>query len=68
MKKRLYRSQYDRKIAGICGGLAEYFSIDATIIRLIAVFLLIVTVGFPMVIGYVIAAAIIPNDEDVNQA
>ncbi|MCM3760649.1 PspC domain-containing protein [Alkalihalobacillus oceani] len=68
MKKRLYRSQYNRKIAGVCGGLAEYFSIDATILRLVAVFLLIVTIGFPMVIAYVIAAVIIPNDEDVNPA
>jgi phage shock protein C len=33
--RRLYRSVSDRKIAGVCGGLAEYFSIDPTIVRLI---------------------------------
>lgn len=36
MKKRLYRSESNRQIAGVCGGIAEYFNLDdATIIRLI---------------------------------
>jgi Putative stress-responsive transcriptional regulator len=35
--KRLYRSNKNRMLAGICGGLAEYFNIDPTIVRLIAV-------------------------------
>ena len=35
MKNRLYRSESDKKIAGVCGGIAEYFGIDSTIIRLI---------------------------------
>ncbi len=65
--KRLYRSQYDRKIAGVCGGIAKYFSIDPTIVRILAVVLAIVTAAFPVLIGYLIAAAIIPNEEDVNQ-
>ena len=37
MPKRLYRSRNDRKIWGVCGGLAKYFNIDPTIIRVIAV-------------------------------
>ena len=37
--KKLYRSNTDRKLCGVCGGLAEYFDIDPTIIRLIFVFL-----------------------------
>ena len=37
--KRLYRSRDDRMIAGVCGGLAEYFSIDPTIVRLVLLFL-----------------------------
>lgn len=36
MTKKLYRSKTDRKIAGICGGLGEYFDIDPTWIRIIA--------------------------------
>lgn len=39
--KKLYRSTTDKKIAGVCGGLAEYFEIDATFVRVIAVILLI---------------------------
>jgi len=33
--RKLYRSQTDRKLAGVCGGLAEYLNVDATIIRVI---------------------------------
>lgn len=64
--KRLYRSQYDRMIAGVCGGIANYFSIDPTIVRLIMVVLFFVTAGFPLLIGYFVAALIIPNEEDVR--
>lgn len=35
--KKLYRSRKDRKIAGVCGGIAEYFNIDSTLVRLLAV-------------------------------
>lgn len=35
MDKKLYRSLTDRKISGVCGGIAKYFGIDATIVRLI---------------------------------
>ncbi|MBS3149725.1 PspC domain-containing protein, partial [Candidatus Woesearchaeota archaeon] len=34
-KKRLYRSIKDRKIAGVCGGMAEYFDVDPTVVRLL---------------------------------
>lgn len=39
MKKKLYRSEKDKKIAGVCGGLAEYFDIDPTLVRLAWIFL-----------------------------
>ncbi|MCK0472986.1 PspC domain-containing protein [Halalkalibacter sp. APA_J-10(15)] len=64
--KRLYRSQYDRKLAGICGGLADYFKIDATIIRIVMVILFCISIGFPMLVAYIIGAFIIPNEEDVS--
>ena len=38
-KKKLYRSVSDRKIAGVCGGIAEYLNMDSTIVRIIAVLL-----------------------------
>jgi phage shock protein C len=41
MRKKLYRSNTDRIIAGVCGGIAEYFDIDPVIVRIIAIILLL---------------------------
>jgi len=57
--KRLYRSTTDMKIAGVCGGLAEYFKIDPTIIRIIFIILLLPG-GFPGFIPYVIMWIVVP--------
>jgi phage shock protein C len=46
MTKRLYRSTENHMIAGVCGGIAQYFNIDPVIVRLIAVILLL-SGGFP---------------------
>ncbi len=60
MKKKLYRSTDKRMLAGICGGLSDFFGIDVTIIRIIwAVLSLFYGVG---IIIYIIAIFIIPND------
>ncbi|HEV8353953.1 MAG TPA: PspC domain-containing protein [bacterium] len=56
---RLYRSRSDRWIAGVCGGLAEYFGVDATAVR-IAFVLLALWQGFGVLI-YVVLALIIPE-------
>jgi phage shock protein PspC (stress-responsive transcriptional regulator) len=58
--KRLYLSQSDKKIAGVCGGLAEYMEIDPTLVRLVAVVLGVITGVVPFLIAYLIAWAIIP--------
>lgn len=63
MKKRLYKSTKDKKIFGVCGGVAEYFNMDPTIIRLIAV-LLIFGWGSGLLF-YIVAALIMPEDVDV---
>ena len=58
-KKRLYKSATDKKIAGVCGGIAEYFNIDSTIVRLIAVALIFFgTGGFW---AYLIAMIVMPD-------
>jgi len=58
MVKKLYRSRTDRRIWGICGGLAKYFNIDPTIVRVIAVASLFVgTLGFWI---YIIMALVVP--------
>jgi len=56
--KKLYRSRKDSKIAGVCGGIAEYFNVDSTIIRLLAV--LTIFFGGGGIIAYIIAWLIIP--------
>jgi phage shock protein C len=59
--KRLFLSQTDRKLAGVCGGLAEYLDIDPTIVRLLTVVVGLITGGFPMLIGYILAWIIVPR-------
>ncbi|HLQ71088.1 MAG TPA: PspC domain-containing protein [Bacillota bacterium] len=66
MYKRLTRSNNERMVAGVLGGLANYFRIDPTIIRLGFVAFAICTAIFPMVIMYIIAAIIIPNESGVH--
>ncbi|OGN62614.1 MAG: hypothetical protein A3F09_05315 [Chlamydiae bacterium RIFCSPHIGHO2_12_FULL_49_11] len=60
--KRLFRSRRDRKIAGICGGLAKYFRVDSTIVRIIFILVLFLTGFFPMFIVYVTGIAVIPEE------
>ena len=59
--KRLYKSNTNRMICGVCGGLGEFFGIDATIIRLIVAILGCTSTG---IIFYIIAAIIIPPNPD----
>ena len=59
MKKKLYRSKKDRKIAGVCGGIAEYFDIDSNLVRLLTVLTLFL--GGAGVVTYIIAWIIIPE-------
>ncbi len=57
--KKLYKSRTDKKLCGVCGGIAEYFEIDSTIIRLLWV-LLAFFVGSG-ILAYIIAALIMPE-------
>ncbi len=62
-KKKLFRSKSDRRIAGVLGGLADYFNIDATILRIAYVLLSIFVLGCPVIV-YLVAALIIPEEPD----
>lgn len=62
---KLYRSSTNKKLAGVCGGMAEHFDIDATIVRLIWAFLTFLSWGTGLIL-YVIAAFIIPEEETVK--
>ncbi|MBN2588237.1 MAG: PspC domain-containing protein [Sedimentisphaerales bacterium] len=59
--RKLYISKTDRKIFGVCGGIGETYDIDPTLIRLIVVFLCIVTAIVPVLLTYLAAWAIIPT-------
>ncbi len=63
MAKKLYRSSKQRMIAGVCGGLAEYFDMDVNIMRLLFVAISLLSVLFPMLIFYIIAWIIVPEKE-----
>lgn len=60
--ERLYRSKSNRVIAGVCGGFAEYFRIDPTIIRIIWILISLSGTG---ILAYIIAAIIMPDEEKV---
>ena len=61
MNKKLYRSDTQVKISGVCGGIAEYFNIDATIVRLVWVLVTLLNL-FAGVVAYVACVFIIPVD------
>ena len=60
MEKKLYRSRTDKKICGVCGGLAKYFNIDPTLVRLgVALFTLFGGCGL---LAYIVCALVIPEE------
>ena len=60
MKKRLYKIEQGKKLDGVCGGIAEYFDIDHTLVRLVWVILCML--GGSGFLAYIIAAIIIPSE------
>ena len=59
MEKRLYKSSQNKMIDGVCGGIAEYFGIDPTVVRL--VWALFSLMGGSGILAYIIAAIVIPR-------
>ncbi len=59
--KRLYRSETNKVLAGVLGGLGEYFDVDPVVLRLAFVFLLLATAVVPGVIAYIAAVFIVPR-------
>jgi phage shock protein PspC (stress-responsive transcriptional regulator) len=57
--RKLYRSQTQRMIAGVCGGLAEYFNVDATLMRVL--FLLLAVFGGSGIVIYIVMWIIVPD-------
>lgn len=65
--KRLYRSRTDRRVAGVCGGIADYLAIDPTIVRVIWVILSLAGAGGPGLILYVVLAMVVPEEPEFVQ-
>ncbi|MFO7866330.1 MAG: PspC domain-containing protein [Candidatus Aminicenantes bacterium] len=63
MAKKLYRSKSKKMIGGVCAGLAQYFDLDVSLLRLIFVAAAIVTAFFPVFVFYIVAWIIIPGKE-----
>ncbi len=68
MSKKLYKSQ-NKLIFGVCGGIADYFNMDPTIIRLLMIILLVVSFGTGLIV-YIVAAVIMPDRhvDDMNDS
>jgi phage shock protein C len=58
--RKLYRSRTDRKLAGVCGGLAQYFKLDATLIRVL--FVLLTVLGGSGLLVYLAMWIIVPDE------
>jgi phage shock protein C len=58
--RRLYRSRTNRKLAGVCGGLAQYFNTDATLIRVL--FVVLALLGGPGLVIYLVLWIVVPEE------
>ncbi len=63
MEKKLYKSNTDKKLCGVLGGLAKYLNIDSTILRIIYVLLSLFVLGCPIII-YIILALVMPQEPE----
>ena len=67
MTKKLYRSQNNKVLTGLLGGLAEYFDLDASLIRLGFIVLVVLTGIVPFVLAYIIGALVVPLDPKMSE-
>ncbi len=58
--KKLYKDRWDKKIAGICGGIGNYIGVDPSLIRVLFVFICVITGVLPLVVVYLVAYLIMP--------
>lgn len=63
--RKLYRSSRDRKIFGVCGGLAEYMGVDATLLRILLIVVAVFSAG-SVILVYIIAGFVIPREEYIG--
>jgi len=66
--RKLMRSRADKKIAGVCAGLAHHFDLDVSLVRLLAIFLTLATGLCPGIVTYLLAWIIIPSEPELKPA
>lgn len=64
--RRLTRSNRNKMIAGVCGGLAEYLDVDPTVMRVLYILVSIVSAAFPGILAYIILMFLMPPPEEVT--
>ena len=64
--KRLVLDEKDKKVTGLCAGIANYLEVDVTVVRLIVMTAIIMTTVLPGLIAYFIAASITPKEGEVT--
>ena len=62
-KKKLYRSRSDRMVSGVCGGMADYFSVDSTVVRLIFALAILLSFGGGL-LAYIICLVLMPLEPE----
>ncbi|HAY35578.1 MAG: PspC domain-containing protein [Bacteroidetes bacterium] len=60
--RKLKKTPHDKMVAGVCGGIADYFGIDSTLVRVGYVILSVLATGFPGLIVYIILAFVMPDN------
>ncbi|KUP08094.1 membrane protein [Bacillus coahuilensis m2-6] len=63
---KLAKSSKNKMVSGVLGGIAEYVGMSATVVRVLFVLIMIATAVFPCVVGYIVAAMVLPKDTKVN--
>ncbi len=66
--KKIRRSTNDKVIAGLCGGVGEMLSVDPVLVRLICVFLCVATAVLPLLVTYIVAWIIVPQDTSADSS
>lgn len=61
VKKKLYKSSKERVICGVCGGLAEYFGLDVSLVRI--AWILFTCLGGSGLLAYILVAIVVPNEK-----
>ena len=62
--KKLYRSRRDKKLFGLCGGIAEMLNVDATLLRILLIVITVFTSGF-VILVYILAGLVVPKEPNI---